>query len=310
MKTLNYLLKRLIAAFVSMFVLATVTFFLMHAVPGNPFSPAEQRDIPPRVMESLRSKYGLDQPLWRQYLDYVNDLFHGNLGYSFKKFNYTVNELIASGFPVSARVGFWAIALALALGVPLGVIAAVKRGGWLDWFSMILATVGVSMPAFVTAVLMMYVFSMKLKLLPVFGYGTGAHMVMPVTCLALLPAAYVTRLMRSSMLEALRQDYMKAARARGASEFSVIAKHGVRNSVIPVVTYIGPLVAVILTGNFVVERLFMIPGIGRYFVTAVAERDYSVILGVTVFYGIFMLICTLIADLVHALIDPRVKLTK
>jgi oligopeptide transport system permease protein len=307
---LRYLLNRLAAALVSMFVLVTVTFFLMRAVPGNPFSPAEQRNIPPKVMENLRSKYGLDQPLWRQYLDYVNNLLRGNLGYSFKKFNYTVNELITSGFPVSAWVGFWAIMLALALGIPLGVIAALRRGGWLDWLSMILATTGVSMPAFVTAVLMMYVFSMRLKLLPVFGYGTWAHMIIPVTCLALLPTAYVTRLMRSSMLEVSRQDYMKAARARGVPELSVIARHGIRNSIVPVVTYVGPLVAVVLTGNFVVERLFMIPGIGRYFVTAVAERDYSVILGITVFYGIFMLVCTLTMDIIHVLIDPRVRLTK
>ena len=306
----RYLLKRLAAALVSMFVLVTVTFFLMRAVPGNPFSPSEQRNIPPKVMENLRSKYGLDQPLWRQYLDYMNDLLHGSLGYSFKKLNYTVNELITSGFPVSAWVGLWAILLALAIGIPLGIIAALRRGGWLDWFSMILATIGVSMPAFVIAVLMMYVFSMKLKLLPVCGYGTMAHMIIPVTCLALLPIAYVTRLMRSSMLEVSRQDYMKAARARGVPELSVIARHGIRNSIVPVVTYVGPLVAVILTGNFVVERLFMIPGIGRYFVTAVAERDYSVILGITVFYGIFMLACTLTMDIVHVLIDPRVKLTK
>jgi oligopeptide transport system permease protein len=307
---IKYLMKRLFAALVSMFALVTATFFLMHAVPGNPFSPAEQRNIPPKVMENLRSKYGLDQPLWHQYLDYMNKLLHGNLGYSFKKLNYTVNELITSGFPVSAWVGFWAMTLALSLGIPLGITAALKRGGWLDWFSMILATIGVSMPAFVIALLMMYLFSMRLKLLPVFGYGTWAHMVMPVTCLALLPTAYVTRLMRSSMLEVSRQDYMKAARARGVPEFSVIVKHGVRNSIVPVITYIGPLVAVILTGNFVVERLFMVPGIGRYFVTAVAERDYSMILGITVFYGIFILACTLVADILHVLTDPRVKLTK
>jgi oligopeptide transport system permease protein len=166
------------------------------------------------------------------------------------------------------------------------------------------------MPAFVIAVLMMYIFSMKLKLLPVYGYGTAAHMVIPVTCLALHSIACTTRLMRSSMLEVSRQDYIRAARARGVPEFSVIAKHGIRNSIVPVVTYVVPMIAVILTGNFVVERLFMIPGIGRYFVTAVAERDYSVILGITVFYGAFMLVCTLVMDAALALIDPRVKFTK
>jgi oligopeptide transport system permease protein len=224
--------------------------------------------------------------------------------------NYTVNELIAAGFPVSAWVGFWAILVVLAFGIPAGIIAALKRGGWMDWFSMIMATVGVSMPSFVIAVLMMYIFSIKLKLLPVYGYGTAAHMVIPVTCLSFHFIAFTTRLMRSSMLEVSRQDFMRAARARGVPEFSVIAKHGIRNSIVPVVNYIVPMIAVILTGNFVVERLFMIPGIGRYFVTAVAERDYSVIIGITVFYGAFMFVCTILVDVAHALIDPRVKFTK
>jgi oligopeptide transport system permease protein len=293
-----------------MFVLVTATFFLMHAVPGNPFTQGEQKNVPARVFESLRAKYGLDQPVWKQYVIYMKGLTRGNLGYSFKKLNYTVNELIESGFPVSARVGFFAVVMALSIGIPLGITAALKRGGWMDWFSMVLATVGVSMPAFVIAVMMMYIFAMKLKLLPVYGYGTASHLVIPVTCLALLPIAYTTRLMRSSMLEVSRQDFIRAARARGVSEFMVIAKHGVRNSILPVVTYIGPLVAVIMTGNFVVERLFMIPGIGRYFVSAVSERDYSVILGITIFYGAFMLVCTLAMDIVYALVDPRVRFHK
>jgi oligopeptide transport system permease protein len=291
-----------------MFILVTVTFFMMHAVPGSPFSPTEQRNVPPKVLENLKAKYGLDLPAWRQYLRYMNDLLHGNLGYSFKKLNYTVNELIVSGFPVSAWVGLWAIILALSAGIPLGIAAALKRGGFADWFSMILASIGVSLPAFVIAVLMMYVFSMKLKLLPVFGYGTVKHMIIPVTCLSLLPIAYTTRLMRSSMMEVAGQDYMRAARARGVPEYLVIAKHGIRNSILPVVTYIAPYVALTMTGNFVVERLFMIPGIGRYFVTAVSERDYSVILGITIFYGAFMLLCTIIMDIAYAFIDPRVKL--
>jgi oligopeptide transport system permease protein len=175
---------------------------------------------------------------------------------------------------------------------------------------MILATIGVSVPTFVVAVLMMYLFSAKLGALPVYGYGTWRHLVIPVTCLSLLPIAYTTRLMRSSMLETSRRDFMRAARARGVPEFWVIAKHGVRNSILPVVTYVGPLVAVVLTGNFVIEKLFVIPGIGRYFVSAVSERDYSVILGITIFYGAFMLACTLVMDIAYALIDPRVKFNR
>jgi oligopeptide transport system permease protein len=265
--------------------------------------------VPPKVLENLRSKYGLDLPVWKQYLNYMNSLSHGNLGYSFKKLNYTVNELITSGFPASAVVGALAIVAALAVGVPLGITSALKRGGWLDWLSMILATIGISMPIFIIAILLMYVFSMKLQILPIYGYGTASHLVIPVVCLAFSPIAYITRLMRSSMLEVSRQDYIRSARARGVSEFMVIAKHGVRNSILPVVTYIGPLIAILLTGSFVVERLFMIPGLGRYFVTAVSERDYSVILGITIFYGAFIMLCTLLVDIAYAVIDPRVKFT-
>ncbi|MDR3354678.1 MAG: ABC transporter permease, partial [Synergistaceae bacterium] len=234
----------------------------------------------------------------------------GDLGSSFKTLNYTVNELIAGGFPASAKIGLWAIIVTMALGVPLGITAAIRRGGWMDWFSMILATVGVSVPIFIVAMLLMYILCMKLRLLPIYGYGTAKHMVIPVICLALTPIAYVTRLTRSSMMEVLRQDYMLCARARGVPEFTVIVKHGVRNSILPVIAYLGPLIAVLLTGGFVVEKLFMIPGMGRYFVSAVSDRDYSLILGLTIFYGAFMMLCTLIADMAYAVIDPRVKFTK
>ncbi|GHV88886.1 peptide ABC transporter permease [Spirochaetia bacterium] len=306
----KYILKRVVAALISMFVLITITFFLMHAIPGGPFSAGEEKNVPPRVLEALRAKYGLDLPVWKQYLNYMGRLLHGDLGDSFKKLNYTVNELILGGAPVSAVVGSWAILVALAAGIPLGIIAALKRGGWMDWFSMIIATIGISMPTFIIAILMMYFFSMKLGWLPVYGYGTVKHLVIPVICLSLSPIAYITRLTRSSMLEVARQDYMRTARAKGVSEFMVIAKHGMRNSILPVVTYLGPLIAALLTGSFVVERLFMLPGIGRFFVSAVSERDYSVILGLTIFYGGFIMVCTLLVDIAYALIDPRVKFTE
>jgi oligopeptide transport system permease protein len=306
----QYILKRVAALLISMFVLITVTFFLMHAIPGGPFSQGEQKNVPARVLETLRAKYGLDLPIWQQYLNYLWRLAHGDLGDSFKKLNYSVNELIFGGFPVSAVVGAWSIIVALGAGIPLGIIAALKRGGWMDWFSMIVATVGISMPTFIIAMLLMYVFAMKLGWLPVYGYGTVKHLVIPVICLSLSPIAYITRLMRSSMLEVSRQDYMRTARAKGVPEFMVIAKHGIRNSVLPVVTYLGPLIAVLLTGSFVVERLFMLPGMGRYFVNAIFERDYSVILGLTIFYGGFIMLCTLLVDIAYAIIDPRVKFTE
>lgn len=304
---LKYILKRVFAALLSMLVLITATFFLMHAVPGSPFNPSEQKNIPPEVLEQIRDKYGLNDPIGTQYLRYMRNLLHGDLGDSFKKLNYSVTELVLGGFPVSAAVGFWAILVALVIGLPLGIVSALKRGKWMDWFSMILATIGISVPTFIIAMLLMYVFAMKLGWLPVFGWGEWRHFVIPVACLALSPIAYITRLMRSSMLEVARQDYMRTARAKGVSEFMVIAKHGIRNAVLPVVTYLGPLVAGLLTGSFVVERLFMIPGIGRYFVTAVNDRDYSVILGLTIFYGAFLMACILIVDIAYAIIDPRVR---
>ena len=306
----RYVLKRILAAVLSMFVLVTVTFFLMHAVPGSPFNPSEQKNIPAEVLAQIRAKYGLDEPVWKQYLTYMGNLFRGDLGDSFKKLNYSVNELVMGGFPTSAKVGAWAIVVALAIGIPLGIISALKRGSWMDWSSMIMATIGISVPTFIIAMLLMYVFAMKLGWLPVFGWGTWKHMVIPVACLALSPIAYITRLMRSSMLEVSRQDYMRTARAKGVGEFTVIAKHGIRNAVLPVVTYLGPLVAGLLTGSFVVERLFMLPGIGRYFVTAVNDRDYSVILGLTIFYGGFLMLCILVVDIAYAIIDPRVRFTE
>jgi oligopeptide transport system permease protein len=306
----KYILKRAIASFISMIVLITVTFFLMHAVPGSPFNTKELRSIPPNVLESIRTKYGLDLPAWKQYLNYMKNLLSGDLGSSFKTLNYTVNELILGGFPASANIGFWSIVVTLVIGIPLGIAAALRRGGWMDWFSMILATVGVSIPIFIVAMLRMYILGMKLQILPIYGYGTVKHMVIPVICLALMPISYVTRLMRSSMMEVLRQDYILCARARGVPELAVIAKHGVRNSILPVVAYLGPLTAVLLTGGFVVEKLFMIPGMGRYFVSAVSDRDYSLILGLAIFYGALMMLCTLIADIAYAIIDPRVKITE
>ena len=278
MGMIQYIIKRLLAAILSMFLLVTATFFLMHAVPGSPFNPGEQKNIPPEILAQIRSKYGLDDPPFKQYVSYMGKLLQGDLGVSFKKQNYSVNELVMGGFPASAKIGIWAIIVALAIGLPLGIISALKRGGWMDWFSMILATIGIAVPTFIIAMLLLYIFAMRLGWLPVFGWGTWKHMVIPVACLSLSPIAYITRLMRSSMLEVSRQDYIRTARAKGVGEFMVIGKHAVRNAILPVVTYLGPLVAGLLTGSFVIERLFMIPGLGRYFVTAVSDRDYSVIL--------------------------------
>jgi oligopeptide transport system permease protein len=304
----RYVIKRVVAGLFSIFVLTTITFFLMHAVPGGPFSPAEQRDVPPEVLQQIEAKYGLDKPVYEQYLLYMGGLLHGDFGNSFKKADTSVNELIGSGFPVSAEVGGLAILLAMLVGIPLGIASAIHRGKFIDKFSMTFATVGISVPSFVLSVLLMFLFAVKLRILPTYGLETWQSFILPVFCLAFSPIAYITRLMRSSMLEVMRQDFIRTARSKGVSEFFVIAKHALRNSIIPIVTYLGPLVAALLTGSFVIERLFSIPGIGRYFVSGISDRDYSVTLGLTIFFGALLILCNIIVDLFYVIIDPRVKI--
>jgi len=303
-----YILKRILAGMLTMFILVTITFFLMHAIPGGPFSPAEERNVPESVLKKVEERYGLNDPVYIQYFNYLKNLAHGDLGFSFKQPDRTVNEIIRIGFPVSAKVGAIAAVVSVVIGVPLGIISAVKRGKWMDWASMAFATIGISVPGFVIAVLSMYLFAVKLKILPTYGLTSWRHYILPVGGLALGPIAYIARLMRSSMLEIMRQDYIRTARAKGVSEFWVIAKHAMKNAITPVVTYLGPLVASLLTGSFVVEKLFSIPGMGRYYVTGISDRDYSATLGMTLFFGLFVVIANIIVDILYALIDPRVKM--
>ncbi|MED4584242.1 ABC transporter permease [Brevibacillus choshinensis] len=304
----GYIVKRFFASILTMFVLVTITFFLMHAVPGGPFSPAEERKVPKSVMEKMEEKFGLHEPLSVQYVNYLKSILQGDLGFSFKQSDVTVNELISRGFPVSAKVGLIAIIIALIIGMLLGITSAIKRGKWADWASMIVATIGISIPNFVMTVLMLFLFAVVLKLLPTYGLSSWKHYILPVIGLAFGPIAYIARLMRSSMLEVMRQDYILTARAKGVPEYRVIFKHALKNAIIPIVTYLGPLVAALLTGSFIVERVFSIPGIGRDFVTGISDRDYSVILGLTVFLGLFIIIANFIVDILYAIIDRRVKI--
>ncbi|MDR7316807.1 ABC transporter permease [Brevibacillus nitrificans] len=304
----GYIVKRFFASILTMFVLITITFFLMHAVPGGPFSPAEERKVPKSVMEKMEEKFGLNEPLSVQYVNYLKSIAQGDLGISFKQSDVTVNELISRGFPVSAKVGLIAIVIALIVGMLLGITSAIKRGKWPDWLSMIVATIGISIPNFVMTVLMLFLFVVVMKLLPSYGLSSWKHYILPVAGLAFGPIAYIARLMRSSMLEVMRQDYILTARAKGVPEYRVIFKHALKNAIIPIVTYLGPLVAALLTGSFIVERIFSIPGIGRDFVSGISDRDYSVILGLTVFLGIFIIISNFIVDILYAIIDKRVKI--
>ena len=306
----KYILKRIGAGALSLFVLVTITFFLLHIIPGGPFSPAENRNVPTKILEKISDQYGLNDPIPVQYVRYLNNLAHGDLGTSFKKQDTTVNELIAQGFPVSAKVGIWGVLISLAVGIPLGVVAAVKRGRLPDGLAMVFATIGVSVPSFVICVRMMYSFCEKWRIFPSYGLTSWKHYVLPVFCMAFSQIAYITRLMRSSMLETMRQDYIRTERAKGVPEFTVISKYAMKNSLLPVITYVGPMVAALLTGTFIIEKLFSIPGLGRYFVTAINDRDYSVTLGLTIFVGGLIIIVNIIVDIMYAVIDPRVKIDK
>ncbi|MDR3076707.1 MAG: ABC transporter permease [Synergistaceae bacterium] len=307
---IKYILKRIAVGFLTLLALITVAFFLMRAIPGGPFSPAEEKKVPLAVLKRIEDSYGLNDPLYIQYFRYMKNIARGDLGVSFKRLDSSVNSLIAHGFPVSAKIGTVAVIVSLIAGLALGIVSAIRRGKASDMAAMMFATVGVSVPVFVIAVILLYVFAYFLKILPTYGLVSWKHYLLPVACLSFTPVAYITRQTRSSMLEVMQQDYIRTARAKGVSEAGVIFNHALRNACIPVVTYLGPLVAGLLTGTFVVERLFAIPGIGRDYTTSIGDRDYAVILGLTVFFGIFVILCNLLVDIIYVAIDPRVKLEK
>lgn len=301
----RFLANRTISMLITLFLVITITFFLMHAIPGGPFT--REKPLPPAVIEALEAKYKLDQPLWKQYLDYLKGVITFDLGPSFQRVGVTVNQLIYEGFPVSAKIGGGAVLLVIVLGIPLGMISALKQNKWQDQLVMVLATLGVTIPSFVMATGIIYIFSSKLGWLPSHGLTTWKHMIGPVIALGGFSLSFVARLTRSSMLEVLQQDYIRTARAKGLSEFVVVGKHALKNALIPVVTYIGPMIAGILTGSFVIEKIFAIPGLGKHFVESVGNRDYTVLMGITIFYAAFLLIMILIVDVLYGFIDPRIK---
>jgi len=303
----GYIMRRLVNSLLGMLTIATLVFFLMHAVPGGPF--ASEKKLPPEVINNLNAKYHLDQPLWKQYSDYLGGLFRGDLGPSFKYPDRTVNELIREGFPISATLGIAAVCIAITAGCSLGIFAALNHNKWQDFLAVGLAALNYSIPGFVMAPLLVYVFSLKLGWFPPAMWGTAKHLVLPTLALAAGPTAFVAALMRSSMLEVLRQDYIRTALAKGLSKKAVIYRHGIRNALIPVIAYLGPMTASILTGSFVIEKVFAIPGLGEYFVTSITNRDYTVIMGVTLFYSAILLAINFIIDIVFVMVDPRISLS-
>lgn len=305
----RYILKRLALAVVTIWAVITITFVLMHSVPGNPFA-TENRKIPENIMENLKKKYGLDKPKSEQYLMYLKNISRFDFGESMKSDSETVNQIIARGFPVSARLGVQAILIALIFGPALGAIAALYQNKAPDYISMIISIIGVSVPSFVLGSFLIQFVASKVSWIPIGGWGEFRHTLLPSFALALMPLAQFARLMRSSMLEVLGQDYIKTARSKGISRFAVIMKHAVRNAILPIISILGTTVSNLVAGSFVIEKIFGIPGLGQFFTTSVFNRDYTLIMGVTVFYALVLISMMLLVDIAYTLIDPRIRLTK
>ncbi|NLK68211.1 MAG: ABC transporter permease [Clostridiaceae bacterium] len=304
----RYILKRLVISIITIWLLATVTFFLLRTLPGNPFQTEKLLTV--EMQERMMSYYGLDRPLMEQYFTYMKNLLQGNFGYSLKYTNRTVNSIIKSTFPVSAELGLRSLAVALPIGLALGVASARKRGKIIDYICVVIAVIGVSIPSFIMGTFLQYIFAIKLKLLPVSQWKTAAHTILPTVALALSLMATLTRVMRASMLEVTMQDYIKTARAKGLGEGRITWSHQVRNAMIPILTMLGPMVASVLMGTFVIEKIFAIPGLGQHFVNSITGLDYTMTMGLTVFYGIFLVTANFIVDILYGLVDPRIRLAK
>ncbi len=302
----SFLIKRIIMIILTLFLIALLTFTLMHSVPGGPFT--RERELPEQVEQALNEKYHLNDPLYVQFFDYIKGIITFDLGPSFKYQGKSVNEFIEKGFPVSARLGGVTILFVLLISVPMGILAAVKNNRWQDGFIMALATLGITIPSFVVATGLMYVFSYKLGWVPTFGLDSWKNYILPVIALGGYSLSFITRLMRSSLLDVLGQDYIRTARSKGLTEPQIIIHHALRNALIPVVTVIGPTVAALMTGSFVIEKIFAIPGMGVHFIDSVSQRDYTAIMGITVFYATFLIAMIFIVDIFYSLIDPRIEL--
>ncbi|HPT78678.1 MAG TPA: ABC transporter permease [Candidatus Atribacteria bacterium] len=302
----SYFAKRIAYALATIWIIITVTFFLMNLVPGGPF--LSEKAPSPEILKAMEAKYGLDKPLAVQYKNYLANIAKGDLGYAIKAKGQRITDIIADKFPVSAKLGGLAILTAVVIGIPLGSLAALKRGRLLDKTIMVLTTAGVSIPAFVIATALMIYLGVYVKIFPTYGLKTPLHYVLPVFSLAIYPMAYIARLMRSSLLDVLGQDYIRTARAKGVSGIFVLFKHALRNALVPVITYLGPLTAGILTGSFVIEKVFTIPGLGGEFISSITSRDYPMIMGLTVFYASLLVIMNLVVDILYCIVDPRIKL--
>jgi dipeptide transport system permease protein len=304
----TYLLKRLIAMVITLWLIVTLTFFLMHAIPGSPFN--EERNTSEMVQKNLEAHYHLDEPLLVQYALYLKSLVTLDFGPSITQPSQTVNDLLGRGFPISFELGMITLIIAVISGIILGIFAALRHNRMIDYMAMSFAVLGISIPNFVMATLLIQQVAVNWEILPVATWTSWKHMILPTLALATGPMAIIARLTRSSMLEVLTQDYIRTARAKGLSPIKIVVKHALRNALLPVVTVLGTLAAGILTGTFVIEQIFAIPGMGKYFVESINQRDYPVIMGTTVFYSAFLIVMLFLVDLAYGFLDPRIKLYK
>lgn len=301
----KYIFKRCVIAIFTLLVLVTIIFILVRLLPGDPFASEKATTV---SVARMREYYGLDKPLISQWATYIGNLLRGNLGVSYKYAGRSVNSAIAQAFPYSASLGVRALVLALVAGLYLGTVSAQKAGRAVDQFCVLVAIIGVSMPDFIVGSILQFVFALKLRVLPAGMWNGFSYKVLPVCALSLYTLALVTRLMRSSMLEVISQDYILTAKAKGLSSFEIIWRHQLRNAILPVITVLGPITAAILTGTFVIEKIYAIPGMGKFYVQSVYDLDYSMILGMTVFYGFFLVVANLLVDILYVIVDPRIKL--
>ena len=303
----RYALRRLVGILPTLLAIVTAAFFLMRLAPGGPFD--EERTVPPQILANLQAAYGLDQPVHVQYRNYLTGLLHGELGPSFRMKDFSVAELIARGLPVTLTIGAAALALALLLGVPLGLLAARRHNGWIDHAVMGIALAGIAVPNFVVAPVLALLFGVRLGWLPVAGWEPGSlrHVLLPAVTLALPFVAYIARLTRGSLLEVLQSPYIRTARAKGLSGGAILRRHALRPTLLPVVSFLGPAIAALLTGSLVVEQVFGLPGIGRYFVQGAINRDYTLVMGMVVFYAVLILLLNLAVDLLYGWLDPRIR---
>lgn len=304
----GYIVRRILWAIPVLLVISMITFSLMHAVPGNPFDQNPDKPLPPAIVERLTEYYHLDDPLPKQYLDYMWNAVRGDLGPSYQYRDRTVTGVIANNFPISMRLGLLGLSVALVIGVPLGIISALKQNTVVDYFAMFFAISGVSVPAMTLGPLLIWIFALQLGILPVARWGSWQQAILPMITLGIGGSAILARLTRASMLQVIREDYIRTARAKGVPERMVTIRHALRNALIPVVTVLGPMVAGIVGGSMVVERIFAIPGMGQFYVNAVSARDYPMIMGMTLFYAVILVTANLIVDITYSWIDPRIRI--